>query len=197
MSAVKDGGPAACGKRGCNEAIARKQGNQFLCAKHYRFAQMRSLARRDGKAVPSYEQLENISTWDGMTCRDCKRPMNWLREEGSDTQLTLQHYRSGSMGFVCLSCNTRHASMEGDSYCGMRADHKQCPSCKAIKHRSKFSADNGRSGPLKRKSKCKDCSNSSSVEWKRANRDAYNAYQRAWRASRKEAAMLLAREVQP
>jgi hypothetical protein len=103
---------------------------------------MRRVATRDGKVSPTREHLENIFSWDGMTCRDCGVTMHWLKEEGPRAQqLTLQHYRSGSMGFVCLSCNTRHAAMPGDSYCDLPKDHKRCPKCEQIKPLSEFYRD--------------------------------------------------------
>lgn len=181
----KDGGPALCGRRTCAEVAVRKQGHQWLCAKHYRFGQMRVRAKRDGKVTPTHEQLENLFSWDGLKCRDCGRHMNWLRHEGAASQITLQHYRSGSMGFVCLSCNARHASMPGDSYQQMPKDHKRCPSCKTVKSAAEFTIDQSRSGELRRKSKCRACSDAATTEWKENNRDRYNEYQRAYRARRK------------
>lgn len=180
----KNDGGQACSKRDCGEAAVRRSGHQLLCAKHYRFAQMRSTAKRAGKVVPTHEQLANLFSRDGTTCRDCKREMNWLREDGADTQLTLQHYRSGSIGFVCLSCNTRHAHMPGDSYQTIQKDHKHCPQCETVKPFSDYSADNGRSGPIKLKSWCKECSSASHANWQRNNRDHYNETQRVGRARR-------------
>jgi hypothetical protein len=161
-----------------------KQGHQHLCAKHYRFGQMRVTAKRHGKETPSHASLHAMVN-DQMLCPDCGVQMNWRAKNGKSTVASLQHYRDGRMAIVCLSCNTRHASMEGDSYCDMPKDHKQCPSCKTIKHQSCFFADNGRSGPIKRKSTCKSCSDDKVKQWKERNRDDYNAYQRAYRAKRK------------
>jgi hypothetical protein len=160
------------------------QGHQHLCEKHYRFAQMRASAKRNGKEVPTHEELEQMSLV-GMDCPDCGVRMNWRSINGKSTVASLQHYRSGRMAIVCLSCNTRHASMDGDSYCDMPKDYKRCPSCESTKHQSEFSADNGRTGLIKRKSICKSCSNEKVTQWKERKRDEYNAYQRAYRAKRK------------
>lgn len=62
------------------------------------------------------------------------------------------------MAIVCRSCNTRHASMDGDSYRDMPKDHKQCPACKKIKPATSFFLDNNRGGVLRRTSYCKPCS---------------------------------------
>jgi len=186
MSSINDGGPAFVCKRGtCGAVAVRKQGNQWICAKHYRFSQMRAVAKRDGKLIPTHEQLENLYSLDGLNCRDCKRQMNWLRPEGAASQITLQHYRSGSMGFVCLSCNTRHASMPGDSFQKMPADHKRCPTCEAVKPATDFTLDQSRTGDLRRKSACRSCADKATTQWKEKNRDRYNEYQRQYRARRK------------
>jgi hypothetical protein len=169
----------------CDLDATIKQGHQHLCDKHYRFGQMRSAAKRNDKEVPSHASLHEMVD-EQMLCPDCGTRMNWRAKEGKSTVASLQHYRSGRMSIVCLSCNTRHASMEGDSYCEMPKDHKRCPSCDKTKSRDEFSADNGRAGSLKKKSICKSCSDEKVNQWKERNRDEYNAYQRAYRAKRKE-----------
>lgn len=168
----------------CDLDATMKQGNQYLCDQHYRFGQMRSTAKRNGKEVPSRVNLHDMVD-EQMLCPDCGTRMNWRSKDGKSTVASLQHYRSGRMSIVCLSCNTRHASMGGDSYCDMPKDHKRCPSCDKTKSRDEFSADNGRSGSLKKKSICKSCSDEKVNQWKERNRDEYNAYQRAYRAKRK------------
>jgi hypothetical protein len=168
----------------CANDATMKQGNQQLCDQHYRFGQMRSSAKRNGKIVPTHEQLE-IMIGSEMLCPDCGVVMNWRSKDGKSTVASLQHYRAGTLAIVCLSCNTRHASMTGDSYCEMEKDHKQCPSCKSIKLYSAFSADNGRTGAIKRKSICKECSDKKVNQWKERNREQYNEYQRQYRATRK------------
>ena len=171
-----------CARCDCDATI--KQGNQPLCDKHYRFGQMRASAKRNGKVVPANEQLETFVSV-GMNCPDCGVPMNWRSKDGMPTVASLQHYRSGRIGIVCLSCNVRHAAMSGDSYCDMPKDHKRCPSCLETKPEFEFYVDIGRTGPLKRKSICKQCSNEKTKQWQERNRDEYNAYQRAYRAKRK------------
>ena len=178
------GGPAFPHCSRCGENAVRTQGHQWLCAKHYRFGQMRQKARASGKEVPSHAELHSLPGVD-LTCPDCKRRMNWLAHDGADSVASLQHYRNGSMAIVCLSCNSRHASMDGDSFRAMDASSKQCPCCGRIKPSTEFTADNSRSGSLKRKSKCRACADEATTKWKEKNREQYNAYQRAYRAKRK------------
>lgn len=182
MSTINDGGPAfQCSV--CGDQAIIKQGNQHLCAKHYRFGQMRANAKRNGKTVPSRDELESIMPKD-LVCPDCSRQMNWRSADGQATVASLQHYRNGTYGIVCRSCNTRHAFMEGDSYREMQKDHKQCPQCKQIKPHEAFAVDNGRTGPIKLKSWCKQCSSASHTKWQRNNREHYNNKQREGRARR-------------
>lgn len=181
MSEIKDGGPA-CSR--CSEIAVRRQGHQRLCAKHYRFGQMRVLAKHRGKTVPTHEELHAMKGVD-LCCPDCATQMNWLAGDGQSTVASLQHYRDGSMAIVCRSCNTRHAFMPGDSFREMPKDHKLCPKCQSIKPLDEFSTDAGRSGPMKFKSACKSCSDTDVTEWKESNRDRYNEYQRKYRAKRK------------
>lgn len=183
MSEKNTGGPAFPCSR-CHEKATIKQGNQWLCDKHYRFGQMRANAKRHDKLVPSYEELHAMSGAD-LVCPDCNRKMNWRSRDGKSTVASLQHYRDGSMAIVCRSCNTRHAFMNDDSYKEMPKDHKQCPICKTIKPLVDFSADNSRSGDLKIKSNCKKCSDQSVNKWKENNREKYNEYQRQYREKRK------------
>ena len=185
MGGKNTGGPAfPCGKSGCSDGAVIKQGRQWLCEKHYRFGQMRGRANSDGKMVPSHEELHRMPG-SNLICPDCNRQMNWRAKDGHSTVASLQHYRDGSMAIVCLSCNTRHASMAGDSYVEMPKEHKQCPTCMQIKPQTEFTVDNSRTGVLRRKSKCRACSDAQVKTWKESNRDQYNEYQREYRARRK------------
>lgn len=171
----------------CDRPAARKQGHQHLCPMHYRFGQMRALAKRRGLAVPTHDQLHSLVSWlKEMTCPHCQRRMNWLAGEGQSTVVTLQHYRSGSMGLICRACNTRHGAMEGDSFCDLPPDSKRCPGCKQVKPLGDFATD--RTGRWKnRKTYCRPCSADRYSKWAKGNREAYNRKQREYRARRKAA----------
>ncbi len=171
----------------CPSEAIRKQGNQWLCPTHYRFGQMRCVAKRDEKSVPSHEQLVNLLSYlDGMKCPHCQRVMNWMQEDGSSTQVTLQHYRSGSMGLICLACNTRHGQMEGDTFNDLPADKKICPGCEVMKPLSDFRNDNLKRWKSKQ-SYCRECANKRMREWVEKNREKVNARQREGRRRRKVA----------
>lgn len=180
----KDTGGAYLTCSVCKDAATIKQGNQNLCDKHYRFGQMRSSAKRNGKAVPTRSQLDQMIGLS-LDCPDCGIRMNWRSKDGKATVATLQHYRNGDMGIVCLSCNVRHSSMPGDTYREMDKTNKLCPSCGIIKNLSCFYSDRSREGIAKRKSHCNECSHQHISKWRKEKADEYNAYQRRYRAKRK------------
>lgn len=154
-----------------------------MCEKHYRFAQMRSRSKRDGKLVPSYEWLDAHTPKD-MICPTCKRKMNWRQKDGASTVITIQHDRDGELNLICLSCNTRHAQMDDDSFYEFPIDHKLCPRCKVIKPFDSFCTDNG--GRWKnKKSTCRECSNKYHAEWVERNRGKYNETRRKYYHERK------------
>lgn len=178
---INTGGPA-CSV--CGATATMKQGNQKLCDKHYRFGQMRSVAKRRNKTIPSRNELDSMPGAD-LVCPDCGIHMNWRSKDGQATVASLQHYRDGSMALVCRSCNTRHAFMVEDTYREMPKDHKHCPCCKQVKPLSEFTLDASRAGVAKRKSKCRKCADAQVSQWKELNRERYNEYQRQYRAKRK------------
>ena len=171
----------------CGIVASHKQGRQWLCPKHYRIGQMRAGAKRHGKTVPTPDQFEVIIP-NPFQCVDCAAPMNWLARDGQCTVATLQHYRDGTHGIVCRSCNTRHAFMDGDTFRDLRPEHKICPKCKEVKPFASFSVDASRSGQMRLKSSCRECSGVSHSKWQTENRSYYNAKQREYRAARKLAA---------
>jgi hypothetical protein len=119
----------------CMSPAARRVGTSWMCTMHWRFFQMRTQAKRTGQLAPTLEQLEAMPT---DVCPDCGKRMNWLTKEGSASVATLQHYRDGTFGIVCKTCNTRHAFMPGDSYRAMPKDLKWCRRCEQAKPLADF-----------------------------------------------------------
>jgi len=93
----------------CGEPITvkSKRFGKLLCDKHYRFYEMRAEARSKGKKVPLNFELESLYRLTKETCQCCGRKMNWLKKDGVDTVVTLQHNADGTMDLICQSCNTR------------------------------------------------------------------------------------------
>jgi len=189
MSKINDGGPASFSPCAwCENPSHIKQGRIMLCATHYRIGSMRSRAKRDGKYVPSRAEIEKLIV-EPFVCEGCGRGMNWLREQGASTQVTLQHDRSGNLRLICLGCNTRHAHHPGDLYWSLGPGQKYCGKCDRVLPETDFVKDVSR--PRGLKGWCRSCSSTSVTGWQAANREHYNAKQREGRAKRK--AMLAAR----
>ena len=168
----------------CDDDAVITFGKIWLCAKHYRFRQIRASAGHKGKTVPSKDQLEAMYKKD-MSCQDCGVAMNLLGRDGQRTVLCLQHYRDGSYGFVCRSCNTRHGALPGDLYREIDRSSWFCRSCKTVKPKSEFGQDKTRNSEEKLKPRCKACYAVDFKKWVENNREKYNALQREKRARSK------------
>ena len=143
----------------CGDVAYQKNGNQRLCRKHLRFSQMVATANRRGLLAPTHAELHRLhAVLDNMACPHCHRTMNWMRRDGSSTVISLQHYRDGSFGLICVSCNTRHYYMPDDDFNTLLPGHKWCPSCRTIKPLGQFQANNSRKWTGKR-SHCRECCN--------------------------------------
>jgi hypothetical protein len=173
----------------CDKDATYTDKQRRFCDMHYRFTQMRDGARDRHGLKHTSKELEALLPAD-MKCPHCNVEMIWRRsryEKGVTNQITLQHWRDGRLGFLCHQCNTRHASMENDSYDKMPADHKFCPHCKTVKHQSEFGIKNTRT-VLKRNSYCKPCNALRSKAGKASmDKDKINQYAREYRAKRKAA----------
>ena len=121
----------------CGMVASKTYRQKNMCDKHNRFRQMQRTARIDNKYVPSLFELEAICPTD-MKCQDCNQIMNWIDFKNRNFGAVLQHYRDGSLGIVCMSCNTKHGAMPGDLYKQIPIGHKLCVSCKKIKSLKEF-----------------------------------------------------------
>lgn len=108
-----------------------------VCA--LRFQRMRIQAKRLGKRVPSYEELDRALPSD-MLCPVCAVLMVWRAKIAPKRVITLQHDQSGEIRLICQSCNSRHAAY-GDSFYNLPPEHKRCCGCKRIKPFGDFPKD--------------------------------------------------------
>ena len=99
----------------CGDQAISFNGRSNLCEKHRRFIQMQKTAKSDKKYVPSLYEIEKIVPKD-MSCQDCGISMHWIDNRNRSSGAILQHYRNGTLGIVCLSCNIKHGFMPGDMY---------------------------------------------------------------------------------
>lgn len=168
----------------CGAEAVKRHGRTNLCLKHRRFVQMQRTAKQDGKYVPSLYELESLVP-DDMRCKDCGVTMNWADSQSRSSGAVLQHYRNGKLGIVCMSCNTKHGLMPGDSYCDVPPGHKLCGKCKTIKPLEEFGSRGGRESHYP-KSKCKACELAAHKLWRQKNPEAYRASNKRNNEKRKE-----------
>lgn len=152
-------GRCLCKECGDGTLAVQRGKERYKCLKHLRFAYMRWCASNRGLAVPSREELERLlALSNGMRCADCGKQMVWIREAGvRDAAVSLQHYRDGTFGLVCSSCNTRHQHMPGDTFRQVGPDFKHCARCNTTKPRSEFYPHRA-GGSKGRSSNCIKCS---------------------------------------
>lgn len=150
----------------CDRPSHIRQGRIWLCAVHYRIANMRSRAKRDGKLVPTRQEIEALVP-SPFVCGCCERPMTWLRQASATNQATLQHDRDGGLRIICLGCNTRHAVHPGDTFYDIPKGHKRCGGCEQVLPLSSFAID--RSRPIGRKGHCRACSSVAFKNWSQSH----------------------------
>lgn len=146
----------------CAATAIRVQGRQWLCARHYRFGQMRATAKRRAKSVPTHSMLESLAR--NMTCIGCGREMVWLGSIDQSRVVSLQHDRDGTLRLLCRGCNTRHATHPGDTFYTLPRGYLRCSDCASLLAESAFARD--RSRPRGRRSYCKKCANIRHAEWR-------------------------------
>jgi hypothetical protein len=144
-----------CQRINCNEQIYSSVKMRF-CVKHYRFNSMRSRAMNSGKYAPSFEELENLIPKD-FVCIGCGRKMVWLQKDDPSAVVSLQHDRDGTLRFICLACNSRHARFDGDTFYELPEGMKRCALCGKNKPLEEFVQR--RDGWLGKTTRCKPCHN--------------------------------------
>jgi hypothetical protein len=155
----------------CGVEAIKRHGRANMCEKHSRFKQMQKCAKSDKKYAPSIYEIEKLVPID-MKCLDCNDVMHWIDDDNRRKGAVLQHYRDGSLGIVCDSCNVKHGFLPNDMYRTIPRDHKLCPTCKTIKPLNFFYVrrDSKVAYPM---TKCKECNRKSVLDWKKNNPEKY------------------------
>jgi hypothetical protein len=167
----------------CGEDAIERHGRSNLCAEHRRFVQMQKTAKQDKKYVPSIYELQSLTPKD-MRCGDCDIEMNWIDSSKRSSGAVLQHYRDGTLGITCFSCNTKHGLMIGDSYRDLPKGHKLCGVCKKIKPLDMFGKRSAKEGDYP-KTKCKACELDAQKTWRLKNPERYKQLNKANNEKRK------------
>lgn len=151
----------------CGAHSSENYGQRSMCDKHNRFKQMQHTAKQDKKYVPAFVELERLCN-SKMICPDCGDQMHWIDNDNRSKGAVLQHYRDGSLGIVCTSCNIKHGALPGDMYKSIPSGHKLCVACRSIKPLAEFYVrrDSKKEYPM---SKCKACNHQAHIEWRAKN----------------------------
>lgn len=166
-----------CSRKGCNEHGVNKAngtGTTWYCDKHYRFQCMRSMAQRDNKVVPTWEQcdemlLECLNEHGELGgCPSCGQQMQWrsVADKKRGSTISLQHNLDGTMCFICLSCNVGHGKSKlGDRFLEPTpVGFKHCADCATVKSLDQFNKDRRNGGGVK--SICRECDNNRSRKYR-------------------------------
>ncbi len=168
----------------CGDNAISLHGRKNVCEKHKRFLQMQHTAKNDKKYVPSLYEIENLVP-KNMLCQDCGDLMHWIDNSNRSKGAVLQHYRDGSLGVICNSCNVKHGLMPGDSYRDVPVGHKLCRSCKTIKPLEMFGKRSANPDDYP-KSSCKECCTQKNKAWRESNIERYKALNKKHNDRRKK-----------
>jgi hypothetical protein len=138
-----------------------ERGPSNYCAKHYRIQSSRNRALNRKLYAASLKELEEMIPAD-MKCRLCNCTMGYsIREVDRNHIMSLQHWRSGKLEWICLRCNTSHGSTQepDDKWIELQRSVKEhekfCQLCKKVKDVAFFYKTSGGSKGLS--AYCKLC----------------------------------------
>lgn len=143
---------------------------------------MRSCARKDGKHVPSVDEI--ISIWPSdMRCPKCQKTMVLSSRVSWHLCATLQHIKdseeNNKFAICCMSCNASCRNL-GDSTDAISTPDtvRNCKICKSLKSVEEFILIKNRSGNKTRTSYCNDCRKTREREYRVSNKEKRNLYKR-------------------
>jgi hypothetical protein len=170
-----------CSRKGCSEAATVAVGELHYCVPCYRIHLMRRAAKAARKVVPTFGEVLAMVPAD-MKCPCCQTAMHWHGKAPRTFQVTLQHWRDGSLGLICYRCNTRERNYPDDaSIFNVPHDHKLCPKCRQTKSFEDFGTTTGGYAL----SYCRPCANEQAKKYLAENREAVLARKRARYAASK------------
>jgi hypothetical protein len=139
------------------------RGIASYCPKHYRIQSSRNRALSRGLYSPSLKELEAMIPAD-MKCRLCAITMIHTLREGTHCDImTLQHWKGGTVEWICSRCNSSHGACEVSDETwtthikNLKENEKFCRMCKKVKDVNSFyKSKNGSKG---RTTYCQVCHN--------------------------------------
>ncbi len=91
-----------------------------------------------------------------MLCPKCSKKMIYHHTEGNRRDLvTIQHWESGEISFLCLECNSRHGASKNAKILDVPSGQKWCQACSTAKNKSEFYKNQHRTTGLT--DYCKSC----------------------------------------
>lgn len=149
-----------CMRSGCSEkwtfGWGKNRHRKGYCTVHHRMMRMRHAASSTGKFVPTMEWM--IENWpDPLVCPVCKVEMALLVGDDRRRVISLQHDKSGTVRFLCVSCNMRHSATTQDekSFYNQEDGKLWCNTCKQLLPPEKFYRNSNSS--TGRHYKCRSC----------------------------------------
>lgn len=124
----------------------RQFGGTWKCFKHYRISCAHRDSRARKKPTPSFEHLESIVPKD-MVCPICGVLMEYHSSiAGISCVISLQHWKSGEISWICHGCNTAHGhtTCSEENWSVLDALSRWCSLCKAILPLTSFYKDSRR-----------------------------------------------------
>lgn len=100
----------SCNRHGISIEADIECGDSAYCLKHYRIKSSRYKALEHGKLAPSLSELEALLPLD-MLCPVCAKAMCYAAyEDILSSVVSLQHWRDGTLSWICHACNTSHGN---------------------------------------------------------------------------------------
>lgn len=130
-----------------------ERGPSNYCAKHYRIQSSRNRALSRKLYAASLKELEEMIPTD-MKCRLCNCTMGYsIRKVDRNHIMSLQHWRSGKIEWICVGCNSSHSTTQEpddkwiELHKTLKPDEKFCPICRKVKDLAFFyKSPNGSKG---------------------------------------------------
>lgn len=149
-----------CSDPSCQqEGVNKWSASASYCDKHYRFRSMRHRAKANGKAIPSPVQLESyLMEAHGLICPQCGRQMVWRVKKGESIShaVSLQHWKDGTMSFICFGCNSSQARLaKPNEREKIPNNHKRCSKCLEVLPKSHFNKHSRKRSGVR--SQCRKC----------------------------------------
>lgn len=153
----------ACLQLGIQKEAEIESGDSAYCLKHYRIRGSRYKALEHGKLAPSLAELEALLPAD-MLCPVCSKLMCYVaREDTLNAVISLQHWRDGTVSWICHACNTSHGNskLPEDEWLSLmkrvKSNESLCTRCNKILPVSDF--HRSAKAPKGVQRYCKSCGN--------------------------------------